>query len=67
MHDASGHPSNAGDGIFGPLVMAPAAVPGKIGDMNKSVVPTSDGGIIVVGAGKIAKYDKDLNLIKEIE
>ena len=39
---------------------------GKIENTNKNVVPTPDGGIIVVGPQKIIKYDKDLNEIKEI-
>jgi len=32
-----------------------------------NVVPTSDGGIIVVSPGKIVKYDKDLKVIREID
>ena len=35
--------------------------------MEKSVLATSDGGIIVVSATKLSKYDKDLNLVKEVE
>jgi hypothetical protein len=35
--------------------------------MEKSVVATSDGGIVIVTANKITKYDKDLNLVKEVE
>ena len=35
--------------------------------MEKSVVATSDGGIVIVSANKISKYDKDLNLVKEVE
>jgi hypothetical protein len=35
--------------------------------MEKTVVATSDGGIIIVSANKISKYDKDLNLVKEVE
>jgi len=35
--------------------------------MQKQVVATSDGGIIVVGGNKITKYDKDLNVVKEVE
>ncbi|MDE2221798.1 MAG: hypothetical protein KGK03_01880 [Candidatus Omnitrophica bacterium] len=30
-----------------------------------TVIPTADGGIIVVGPDKITKYDKDLRIIKE--
>ncbi len=35
--------------------------------MDKSVVATSDGGIVVVAGNKITKYDKDLNVVKEVE
>lgn len=34
---------------------------------DKSVIPTSDGGLIVSVANKLIKYDKDLNVIKEVE
>jgi hypothetical protein len=32
-----------------------------------SMVASSDGGVIVLTGGKLAKYDKDLNLVKEVE
>ncbi|MCB9756988.1 MAG: hypothetical protein H6753_01035 [Candidatus Omnitrophica bacterium] len=35
--------------------------------MQKQVVSTNDGGIIVVTANKLTKYDKDLNVVKEVE
>ena len=35
--------------------------------MEKSVVATSDGGIVVVMGNKLTKYDKDLNVVKEVE
>ena len=35
--------------------------------MEKSVVATSDGGIVIVEANKITKYDKNLNVVKEVE
>ncbi|MBI3313918.1 MAG: hypothetical protein HYZ83_06760 [Candidatus Omnitrophica bacterium] len=34
---------------------------------EKSVVATSDGGVVVVAGNKITKYDKDLNVVKEAE
>lgn len=34
---------------------------------SHSIVATSDGGIVVSSCGKFAKYDKNLNLIKEVE
>jgi hypothetical protein len=35
--------------------------------MQKQVVATNDGGIVVVTGNKITKYDKDLNVVKEVE
>ncbi len=35
--------------------------------MQRQVVATSDGGIIVVSGNKLTKYDKDLNVVKEVE
>ena len=35
--------------------------------MQKTVIATSDGGIIVAAGNKITKYDKDLNVVKEVE
>jgi hypothetical protein len=35
--------------------------------MERSVVVTSDGGVIVVMGNKLTKYDKDLNVVKEVE
>jgi hypothetical protein len=35
--------------------------------MEKSVVATSDGGVVIVSMNKITKYDKDLKLVKEVE
>ena len=35
--------------------------------MERSVVATSDGGVIVVMGNKLTKYDKDLNVVKELE
>ena len=33
----------------------------------KQMVATSDGGVIVMAGHKLFKYDKDLNLVKEVE
>jgi hypothetical protein len=46
---------------------SPKAPPTPSKETEKKVIPTSDGGIIVVGSEKIAKYDKNLNIIKEIK
>ena len=39
---------------------------GKMAGMNKNVVSTPDGGIIVISPEKIVKYDRNLNVIKQI-
>lgn len=35
--------------------------------MNKAIAPTEDGGVIVLAGDKLIKYDKDLNLVKEVK
>lgn len=41
---------------------------GKMGMPHQpTMIATSDGGVIVLSGPKLAKYDKDLNLIKEVE
>lgn len=35
--------------------------------MDRSIIATSDGGVVVVMGNKLMKYDKDLNFIKEVE
>ena len=35
--------------------------------MQATMVATKDGGIIVLKGNKLLKYDKDLNLVKEVE
>ena len=35
--------------------------------MEKSVVATSDGGVVIVVGNKVSKFDKDLNLVKEVD
>jgi len=35
--------------------------------MGKEIVATQDGGVIVLVGHKLMKYDKDLNLLKEVE
>ena len=35
--------------------------------MEKTMVPTSDGGVIVLAGNQLTKYDKDLNVVKEVE
>lgn len=40
---------------------------GKMAVLDKNVVSTPDGGIIVVSPDKIIKYDKNLNVVKEVD
>ena len=35
--------------------------------MGKTMVATGDGGVIVMMCNKLMKFDKDLNLVKEVE
>jgi hypothetical protein len=35
--------------------------------MQRSVVATSDGGVVIVAGNKITKYDRNLNVIKEVQ
>ena len=35
--------------------------------LQKQMVSTSDGGVIVLAGNKLYKYDKNLNLVKEVE
>ena len=37
------------------------------GMMGKAMVPSNDGGVIVMMGNKLFKYDKNLNLVKEVE
>lgn len=37
------------------------------GMMAKSMVATSDGGVAVMAGNKLMKFDKDLNLVREVE
>ncbi len=34
--------------------------------LEKQIIPTPDGGLIVSIGDKLIKYDKDLNLIKQV-
>jgi len=38
-----------------------------MGMMQKQMVATNDGGVILLLGNKLIKYDKDLNLVKEAE
>jgi hypothetical protein len=38
-----------------------------MGMHGKQMVSSGDGGVIIMSGHSLAKYDKDLNLIKEVE
>lgn len=62
-------------GMMGEEMMGKAMMDGKMmgmcsmmkSMMDKSVVATSDGGIVIVQGNKVTKFDKNLNIVKEIE
>jgi hypothetical protein len=35
--------------------------------MKKEIIATEDGGVVIMTCGKLYKYDKDLNLVKDVE
>jgi hypothetical protein len=35
--------------------------------MKKEIIASGDGGVIIMTDGKLYKYDKDLNLVKDVE
>lgn len=35
--------------------------------MDREVIAAADGGVIILAGNKLAKYDKELNLVKEVE
>lgn len=56
-----------GKGMMGDKKMGMMMGPMMMKMMEKSLVPTSDGGIVLLAGNKITKYDKDLNVMKEVE
>ncbi|MDD4908163.1 MAG: hypothetical protein PHJ00_03785 [Candidatus Omnitrophica bacterium] len=38
-----------------------------MGFIPKQMVASNDGGVIILAGNKLMKYDKDLNLVKEVE
>jgi hypothetical protein len=40
---------------------------GMMGMMQKQMVSSNDGGVIILQGNKLIKYDKDLNLVKIVE
>ena len=48
-------------------MMCPICSAAIKGMMNPQIVATSDGSVIVAAGPRLMKYDKDLNLVKEVE
>lgn len=40
---------------------------GMMSSMMEGIVATNDGGVVVISGNRLLKYDKDLNLQKEVE
>lgn len=63
-----------GRGMTGKGMMGKGKIGGKMmmhgmmkSMMERTVLTTADGGIIIVQGNKLTKYDKNLNVIKEVE
>jgi len=62
-------------GMMGGGMMEKGMMDGKMSGMHsmmksmmeRSIIATSDGGIVIVIGNKMTKYDKDLNVVKEVE
>lgn len=55
-----------GGGMMGGGMGCPGCMAACGAMMHQSVTPTSDGGVVVSVAGKLIKYDNELNKIKEV-
>ena len=64
MMDGKKKGSMMGEGMMGKGMMGGMMMKSM---MEKTIVATSDGGIIVSAGNKLTKYDKDLNVVKEVE
>jgi hypothetical protein len=63
----AGRPENL-SAHYPPVPFTPSAEMLKMQKLrDRSVVATSDGGVVLVFGDKIMKYDKDLKLVKETE
>jgi hypothetical protein len=59
---------NRGDGMMGMMDSSMACTMMKMHAISpKAAFGTSDGGVVVIIGNKMMKYDKDLNLKKEVE
>ena len=53
-----------GKGMMGGKMMGMMAMSQM---MNRDIVATSDGGVVVLSGSTLTKYDKNLNVVKEVE
>ena len=49
------------------LLLSMLEVANKMITSNRNVVPTPDGGVVIVSGEKIVKYDRNLNIVKEVD
>ena len=56
-------------GMRGRNMMGTGMMMNEMGSMmnGSSLVATTDGGIVVLMGNELSKYDKDLNLVKQVE
>jgi hypothetical protein len=64
MHKGKMHEAMSHEGMMGMCPMHSMMCERM---METEIVATQDSGVVVMAAGKLYKYDKDLNLVKEIE
>ena len=69
MMEAKKKGSMMGEGMMSGDMMGKGMMGGMVmkSMMEKTMVATSDGGVIVLAGNKLTKYDKDLNVVKEVE
>lgn len=56
-----------GKGMMDKGGMMDGKMMGMCAMMQKQVIATSDGGVVIVTCNKLTKYNKDLNVVKEVE
>ena len=63
------NPPSEGQGNEMPMEkkQGPMMAMNMMGFMPKQMVATTDGAVIILAGNKLLKYDKDLNLVKEVE
>lgn len=64
---ADQHAEKMGEGMMRQMSSCPMCPMMCKAMMEKSLIATSDGGVILMAGGKLTKFDKDLNKVKEVE